>query len=228
MGGRGADLIRMTVRRRCEHIWEMGKLQVMTPACCYQRNWTNTDLERSGYPHYVDTPMKVSGRAWSFLAASLTNLSFRDALCDLAHIGGDAWMRETVIADSTNYWLNVMLALGLGTDLQMVSVPRSPLTPQIPSYRLQTQKTSSKKKKKEGKKQLRATELLGNALDVFLWTCISPVSRSERLKVLSEGWISSSGCSRAVCHVSLQLEIHCTLLGILRMSWERENSSPDG
>jgi len=58
-------------------------------------------------------------------------------------------MRETVIADSTNYWLNVMLALGLGTDLQMVSVPRSPLTPQIPSYRLQTQKTSSKKKKKK-------------------------------------------------------------------------------
>lgn len=80
--------------------------------------------------------MEVSRKAWGFPAESLTNLSFRDALCDLTHIGVHAWIRGTVIADSTNYWLNVMLALGLGADLQMVSVPRSPLTPQIPSYRL--------------------------------------------------------------------------------------------
>lgn len=29
--------------------------------------WTNTDLERSGYPHYVGTPVEVSGKAWGFL-----------------------------------------------------------------------------------------------------------------------------------------------------------------
>lgn len=65
------------------------------------------------------------------LGASLQNLLlifFRDALCDLA-VDVHAWITQTVTADSTNCWLNVMLALGLGADLQMVTVPRSPLIP---------------------------------------------------------------------------------------------------
>lgn len=47
------------------------------------------------------------------LGASLQNLLlifFRDALCDLA-VGVHAWITQTVTADSTNCWLNVMLAL---------------------------------------------------------------------------------------------------------------------
>lgn len=112
--------------------------------------------------------MEVSRKAWGFLAQSLTNLSVRDALCGLTPIRVLAWIRETVVADSTNSWLNVMLALGLGGGLQMASVPRSLLAPDTKLQVRNIKELKKKKKKSVREKKLRATELLGKALDMFL------------------------------------------------------------
>lgn len=103
--------------------------------------------------------MEVSRKAWGFFAESLTNLSVRDALCGFTHIRVLAWIRETVVADSTNYWLNVMLALGLGGGLQMASVPRSLLA--APDTKLQVRNTKELKKKKKKKSgREKSSELL--------------------------------------------------------------------